>query len=106
MAKNNKVTVLVVDDEASIRQVLSNELIKAEFNTVTASDGIEAIDAFTAHAPALVVLDVSMPKMDGWDVLRELRQISEVPVLMLTAHSLESDQLIGFGLGADDYVTK
>ncbi len=106
MTKNHKVTVLVVDDEASIRQVLSNELTRADLNAVTASDGVEAIEAFTAHAPDLVVLDVSMPKMDGWEVLRELRQISEVPVLMLTAHSLESDQLTGFGLGADDYVTK
>jgi DNA-binding response OmpR family regulator len=106
MTKTHKVTVLVADDEASIRQVLSNELTRAGFDVVTASDGEESLEAFTTHAPALVVLDVSMPKVDGWEVLRELRQISEVPVLMLTAHSLESDQLTGFGLGADDYVTK
>lgn len=106
MTKTQKVTILVADDEASIRQVLSNELIKAGFEVVAVSDGEEALEAFTTHVPNLVVLDVGMPRVDGWDVLRELRQISEVPVLMLTAHSLESDQLTGFGLGADDYVTK
>jgi DNA-binding response OmpR family regulator len=106
MTKTRKVKVLVVDDEASIRQLLSQHLTEAGYEVVTAPDGIEAVDAFVAHSPTMVVLDVNMPQMNGWDVLRELRQMSEVPVLMLTAQSREADQLTGFGLGADDYVTK
>lgn len=98
--------ILVVDDDDAIRYLLRETLTLSGFDVITAADGQEALEAFEARRPTLVVLDVMMPEMDGWEVLRELRQRSDVPVLMLTALSREADQLHGLEGGADDYVTK
>jgi DNA-binding response OmpR family regulator len=86
--------------------MLAEYLRRAGYEVVDASDGFEALKVFQKYHPALVVLDVMMPELDGWEVLRELRERSEVPVLMLTGFADESYQLEGFNLGADDYVTK
>jgi DNA-binding response OmpR family regulator len=100
------VKILVVDDEQPVRFLLTEHLTRAGYDVVTAADGQEGLQMFERHSPTLVLLDVMMPKMSGWAVLEALRERSDVPVLMLTARSAEVDQLAGFGLGADDYVTK
>ncbi|HOP57417.1 MAG TPA: response regulator transcription factor [Bacillota bacterium] len=100
--------VLVADDEFRIRKLLADFLVREGYKVLEASDGEEAIDLiFESKIKIdLVILDVMMPKYDGWFVLERIREFSTVPVIMLTARSDESDQLKGFKLGADDYVTK
>jgi two-component system alkaline phosphatase synthesis response regulator PhoP len=99
-------TILVVDDEIKIIQIARDYLEHAGFSVAAASDGLAALSALRAHRPDLVVLDLGLPKMDGLDVMRELRKTSNVPVIMLTGRSEESDKLIGLEIGADDYITK
>ena len=99
-------TLLVADDEPAIRDLLRDFLETQGYTVVTASDGKEALAVARETNPDLVLLDVMMPWMDGFDVLRELRRDGETPVIMLTARVGESDKLDGLGLGADDYVTK
>ena len=99
--------ILVVDDEARMRKLVADFLAKEGFEVLEAEDGEKAMDLFYADKDiALVILDVIMPKMDGWQVLREMRESSQVPVIMLTARSDEKDELRGFDLGVDEYVTK
>ena len=99
--------ILVVDDEARMRKLVADFLAKEGFEVLEAEDGEKAMDLFYAEKDiALVILDVMMPKMDGWQVLREIRESSQVPVIMLTARSDEKDELRGFDLGVDEYVTK
>ena len=99
--------ILVVDDEARMRKLVADFLAKEGFEVLEAEDGEKAMDLFYADKDiALVILDVMMPKMDGWQVLREMRESSQVPVIMLTARSDEKDELRGFDLGVDEYVTK
>lgn len=98
--------VLVVDDEAQIVRVLRGYLEKAGFSVLTASNGPEALRIARQERPALVILDLMLPGMDGLDVCRTLRKESDVPVIMLTARVEETDRLIGLELGADDYVSK
>ena len=98
--------ILVVDDEPKIVQLARDYLEHAGFQVSTASDGPSALAAALSRKPDLVVLDLRLPKMDGFDVTRELRKASNVPIIMLTARSEESDKLIGLELGADDYITK
>ncbi len=98
--------ILIVDDEQPIRYLLADNLSREGYTVAEAADGREALEMFARHTPDLVVLDVSMPEMSGWEVLKTIRERSEVPVLMLTARSTEADELTSFGLGADDYVTK
>lgn len=99
--------ILVVDDEARMRKLVADFLGKEGFEVLEAEDGEKAMDLFYAEKDiALVILDVMMPKMDGWQVLREIRESSQVPVIMLTARSDEKDELRGFDLGVDEYVTK
>ena len=98
--------ILVVDDEAAICRLLQIQLNQLGYEVITATDGQEALSLFEQHCPVLVVLDLMMPAMSGWDVLRELRLRSEVPVLLLTALSSDADQVQGFESGADDYVVK
>jgi DNA-binding response OmpR family regulator len=100
------VTILVADDEQSIRSVLKIALEQDKYEVLTADDGEQALEIFGQRRPDLVILDVAMPKVDGWEVLREIRAHSDVPVCMLTARVHDTEQLTGFGLGADDYVTK
>jgi DNA-binding response OmpR family regulator len=99
-------TLLVADDEPAIRDLLRDFLETQGYRVVTASEGKEALAVAREAKPDLVLLDVMMPWMDGFDVLRELRRDGETPVIMLTARVGESDKLDGLGLGADDYVTK
>lgn len=103
----DKLKVLVVDDEERMRKLISDFLKIKGYETVEAGDGEEAIDVFFADKEiALIILDVMMPKMDGWDVLKTVREHSKVPVIMLTARTEETDELKGFEYGADEYISK
>ena len=102
----SKETILVVDDEASIRRILETRLSMIGYNVVTACDGTEALECFEKCNPDLVVLDVMMPKLDGYGVCQELRKESDVPIVMLTALGDVADRITGLELGADDYVVK
>ena len=105
-AASAKETILVVDDEASIRRILETRLSMIGYQVITACDGLEAIEAFRRTSPDLVVLDVMMPKLDGYGVCQELRKESDVPIVMLTALGDVADRITGLELGADDYVVK
>ncbi|MCG9893697.1 MAG: response regulator transcription factor [Thermosynechococcaceae cyanobacterium MS004] len=104
--ENHKERILVVDDEASIRRILETRLSMIGYEVVTAADGEEAIAVFHHELPDLVVLDVMMPKLDGYGVCQELRKESDVPIIMLTALGDVADRITGLELGADDYVVK
>jgi len=99
-------TILVVDDEPKITRLVRDYLERAGFHVQVASDGKSALSQSRTEKPDLVILDLGLPFMDGLDVTRELRKLSNVPIIMLTARSEESDKLIGLELGADDYITK
>lgn len=99
--------ILVVDDESRMRKLVRDFLVKKNYNVLEAGDGSEALDVFFANQDiALIILDVMMPKMDGWQVCREIRAYSKVPIIMLTAKSDEKDELLGFELGVDEYISK
>ena len=98
--------ILVVDDDSNICEFLRLYLEKEGFGTVIVHDGAEALEAFAAHTPDLILLDIMMPKLDGWQVCREIRKTSQVPIIMLTAKGEVFDRVLGLELGADDYVTK
>ncbi|MCI8708008.1 MAG: response regulator transcription factor [Dorea sp.] len=103
----DKVKVLVVDDEARMRKLVRDFLEREGFSVLEAEDGMRAMELFYEDKDiALIILDVMMPKMDGWQVCREVRQFSKVPVIMLTARSEERDELQGFELGVDEYISK
>jgi DNA-binding response OmpR family regulator len=105
-SKNPMKTILVVDDEPKIVKLVRDYLERAGFAVHAASDGKSALSLARTERPDLIVLDLGLPHMDGLDVTRELRKLSTVPIIMLTARSEESDKLIGLELGADDYITK
>ncbi|MGN8784253.1 response regulator transcription factor [Blautia sp. HCP3S3_D9] len=99
--------ILVVDDESRMRKLVKDFLTKKNFQVLEASNGEEAMDIFYEEKDiALIILDVMMPKMDGWEVCREIRKNSKVPIIMLTARSDERDELLGFELGVDEYISK
>ena len=99
--------ILVVDDESRMRKLVKDFLIKKNFQVLEAGDGEEAMDIFYQEKDsALLILDVMMPKMDGWEVCREIRKNSKVPIIMLTARGDERDELLGFELGVDEYISK
>lgn len=98
--------VLVVDDEAPIREVIRRYLVAEGYQVVEAADGESALEQFDAHAPDVVVLDVMMPGIDGIEVLRRIRTRSDAYVVMVTARTEETDRLIGLSVGADDYISK
>lgn len=98
--------ILVVEDEKKLVAILKGYLEQAGFSVVTASDGEQALAVFRHEKPALVLLDLNLPKLDGLDVCRALRKESNVPIIMVTARVEEADRLIGLELGADDYITK
>ncbi len=102
-----RLKILVVDDESRMRKLVRDFLVKKDFDVLEAGDGAEAVDLFFGTKDiAMVILDVMMPKMDGWQVCRELRAYSQVPIIMLTAKSDERDELLGFELGVDEYISK
>jgi len=102
-----KAKILVVDDESRMRKLVSDFLHHEGYTVVEAEDGEKAVDIFFEQGDiALIILDVMMPKMDGWQVCREIRRHSEVPIIMLTAKSDEKDELQGFELGVDEYISK
>ncbi len=99
--------ILVVDDESRMRKLVKDFLVRREFEVLEAGDGEEAVDRFFQEKEiALIILDVMMPKMDGWEVCRTIRKHSQVPIIMLTAKSEERDELLGFELGVDEYISK
>ncbi|MBS5523369.1 MAG: response regulator transcription factor [Clostridiales bacterium] len=99
--------ILVVDDESRMRKLVKDFLSKKGFEVIEAENGEQAVDIFFETKDiALILLDVMMPKMDGWEVCREIRKMSQVPIIMLTAKSDEKDELLGFELGVDEYITK
>ena len=101
------IKVLVVDDESRMRKLVKDFLTREGYTVLEAGDGMEAMDIFYADKDiALIILDVMMPKMDGWQVCREIRESSKVPIIMLTARSEERDELQGFELGVDEYISK
>ena len=99
-------TVLVVDDEPAIVRLVRDYLERASFDVVTAADGNEALRAYQRRRPDLVILDLTLPGLDGLDVARAMRRDGDVPIIMLTARTEETDRVAGLELGADDYVTK
>ena len=103
----NKLKVLVVDDESRMRKLVKDFLVKQNYEVLEAGDGSEALDIFFENQDiALIILDVMMPRMDGWQVCREVRNYSKVPIIMLTARADERDELQGFQLGVDEYIAK
>lgn len=103
----DKLKILVVDDEQRMRKLVKDFLMKQNFNVIEAENGEQAVDVFYENKDiALIILDIMMPKMDGWEVCREIRQYSQVPIIMLTAKGDEKDELLGFELGVDEYISK
>ena len=101
------IKILVVDDESRMRRLVKDFLVKSGYWVIEASNGTEAMDKFYEDKDiALIILDVMMPGMDGWEVCREIRTVSKVPIIMLTARSDEKDELKGFELGVDEYISK
>ena len=98
--------ILVVDDDLNICELLRLYLTKEGYNVVIANDGVSAVTMFQEESPNLVLLDIMLPKLDGWQVCREIRKFSETPIIMLTAKGEVFDRVLGLELGADDYVVK
>ena len=100
--------ILIVDDEARMRKLIKDFLTAKGYDTLEAEDGEKALEVFEANQNkiSLILLDVMMPKLDGWSVLRQIRQTSKVPIIMLTARGEEQDELFGFELGVDEYISK
>ena len=102
-----RLKILVVDDESRMRKLIKDFLVKSGYEVIEAEDGEAAVDMFFQYKDiALILLDVMMPKLDGWEVCREIRKNSKVPIIMLTAKSSEEDELKGFELGVDEYISK
>lgn len=102
-----KLKILVVDDESRMRKLVRDFLVKKDFEVVEAEDGEEALNKFYEQKDiALIILDVMMPKINGWEVCKEIRESSKTPIIMLTAKGEESDELMGFDIGADEYISK
>ncbi len=103
----DRLKILVVDDESRMRKLVCDFLLRNNYDVLEAADGEEALDIFYREKNlALIILDVMMPKMDGWQVCREIRETSEIPIIMLTARTDERDELQGFRLGVDEYIAK
>lgn len=103
----DKIKILVVDDESRMRKLVKDFLMRQDYEVFEAGDGEEALDIFYREKDiALIILDVMMPRMNGWDVCREVRETSKIPIIMLTAKGDESDELNGFELGVDEYISK
>jgi len=105
-AKSKIATILVIDDDQTLLKLLSKHFSKADYQAITVTNGIAGLQSFYVNKVDLIVLDVMMPKMDGWTVCERVREVSTVPILMLTAKAEERDRLRGFRLGVDDFVAK
>lgn len=103
---NSDLTILIAEDEDDIRELVSFHLQKEGYKTLQASDGLEALSYFEKNTIDLMILDIMMPKLDGFELLKRVRETSEIPVIFLTARTEERDKITGLGLGADDYVSK
>ncbi len=103
---NNKSKVLIVDDDRNICELIGLYLQKEGYEVLYAYNGINAVDVFKTHTPSLVVLDIMLPGIDGWQVCREIRKVSSIPIIMLTAKGETFDKVLGLELGADDYMVK
>ncbi|NLJ95774.1 MAG: response regulator transcription factor [Clostridiales bacterium] len=102
-----KLKILVVDDENRMRKLVKDFLVRNNYEVLEAENGEQAVDIFFENKGiALIILDIMMPKMDGWQVCKEIRQYSDVPIIMLTARGDEKDELLGFELGVDEYISK
>lgn len=102
-----KIKILVVDDESRMRKLVKDFLVRDNFDVLEAGDGEEALDIFYREKEiALIILDIMMPKINGWEVCREIRETSKIPIIMLTAKGDENDELQGFELGVDEYISK
>ena len=101
-----KKQILVVDDEQGIRDIIKEYLVLEDYEVLEADDGVDGLNKFKNHDISMVILDVMIPKMDGWKVCREIRLTSKVPIIMLTERGEEYDKLFGFELGVDDYIVK
>ncbi|MGN7382048.1 response regulator transcription factor [Paenibacillus sp. SAFN-117] len=99
-------TILIVEDEPILREIVKDYLLEDGYEVLEADDGKQALALFQEHEVDLIILDIMLPELDGWAVCRRIRKSSDVPIIMLTARSDEDDTLLGFELGADDYVTK
>ena len=102
----NEFTILVVDDEVRMRKLIKDFLVQKKYKIIEAEDGEKAIEIFEKENISMILLDVMMPKLDGWSVLRQIRQKSNIPIIMLTARGEEQDELFGFELGVDEYISK
>ncbi len=103
----DKLKILVVDDESRMRKLVKDFLVRKNYEVIEAENGEQAVDIFFSKKDvSLIILDVMMPKLDGWQVCREIRQYSKVPIIMLTAKGDEKDELLGFELGVDEYISK
>ena len=103
----DKIKILIVDDESRMRKLIRDFMEREGYQVLEASDGVEAMDLFYAHKDIdLIILDVMMPRMDGWEVCKEVRRYSKVPIVMLTARAEERSELKGFELGVDEYIAK
>jgi len=102
----NKTTILIIEDEPTINRIISNYFIKENYDVLNALDGLEGLELFRKNKVDLVCLDIMMPKIDGWDVAKKIRETSDVPIIMMSALSTEEDILKGYSLKVDDYVTK
>ena len=98
--------ILIIDDDVNICELLRLYLEKEGFSTETVTDGLKAVDAFKSYSPDLVLLDIMLPGLDGWQICREIRKFSQSPIIMLTAKGETFDKVLGLELGADDYITK
>lgn len=104
--ENNAKTILIVDDEGPIVDILAHNLKKEGYNTISAGDGLTAVDMALEQKPDLILLDIMLPKLDGLSVCKRIKNSLNVPILMLTAKDAEIDKILGLELGADDYITK
>lgn len=104
----NNITILVVDDEARMRKLIKDFLVQKDYSVIEAENGEKALEIFEEkeNEIGMILLDVMMPKLDGWSVLRQIRQTSKIPIIMLTARGEEQDELFGFELGVDEYISK
>ncbi len=102
-----KLKILVVDDESRMRKLVKDFLVRNSYDVIEAENGEQALDVFfQTKGIALIILDIMMPRVDGWQVCREIRQFSDIPIIMLTAKGDEKDELLGFELGVDEYISK
>jgi DNA-binding response OmpR family regulator len=103
---NNKTKILVIDDDVNICELIRLYMEKEGFEVLTIHNGIKAVEAFKSFAPNIVILDIMLPGIDGWQVCREIRKVSNIPIIMLSAKGETFDKVLGLELGADDYVVK